>query len=186
MLLKPMLGELMKIVLVRDRRLCGKNGAAEIVGELRADLLLDVTRVNCSLEGPDVCRDGKVMAQQRNVELPGGLALQRMGASAGGTSQVLKDDDCDLAASGRAQDCGVAEVVVLRRAEELGVQRGRGETDCDYKNAMRNNLRINVAPWRNGPEFCESRSSYSSRKEVHLRGLPARAVSPQLLSRENY
>jgi hypothetical protein len=56
-----------------------------------------------------------------------------MGASAGGTSQVLEDDDCDLAACGRAQDGGVAEVVVRRRAEELGMHYWGGEGDSDYK-----------------------------------------------------
>ena len=88
-------------------------------------------RVDCALEGPDVTGDGKVMAQQRDMELLGGVALQRMGASAGGTSQVLEDDDGDLAVGGRAQDGGVAEVVVRGRADELGLQRRRDETDCD-------------------------------------------------------
>ena len=71
------------------------------------------------------------MAHERDMELFGGLLFQRMGASAGGTSQVLEDDDGDLAAGGRAQDGGVAEVVVRGRADELGLQRRRGETDCD-------------------------------------------------------
>ena len=51
------------------------------------------------------------MAQQRNMELPGDLTLQRMGANAAGTSQVLEDDDCHLAGAGA--DGGVAEVVVV-------------------------------------------------------------------------
>src|ERR1035438_6984372 len=94
-------------------------------------LVLQITRADGAVEGPDVLGQREVVAEKRNVVLLRRLDLDGVGAGAQGTAEILEDDDGYIGVLGRAQDRGVFEVVVYALADELGVSREGRESGQD-------------------------------------------------------
>src|ERR1017187_4724640 len=130
-LLHPAARELLQIILVVDQALRGEDVTAELVGEFGADFVLQITRADGAVEGPDVLGQREVVAEKRNVVLLRRLDRDGVGAGAQGTAEILEYDDGYLAAGGRAQDRGVFEVVVNALADELDVSREGRESGQD-------------------------------------------------------
>src|SRR5260370_28012460 len=129
--LQPNLREALQVILARDRRLRLEDVAAVLVGELWADLVLDVAGADRSLERPDMSREGKIVSHQGNVGAFGCIEFDWVGISAARTPKVLKDDNSDLAPSRRLQRTQITKYVRRIRTKGLSPQSERRKQESE-------------------------------------------------------
>ena len=125
--LEVLLGEGLEVVLAADGDLVGEDGAAEVLGGPRRDLVLDIAGGDGGVEAPEVHAEGEVVAHEGDLVVLDGGVDDGKGVGAGGALEIFELVDGDPGAGGRLDGRGVFEGVTL--AGGNGLLRGGGERD---------------------------------------------------------